>query len=100
MRTIALPTAAGMLLAYSRTADSRLNAPGNTDQYYADVEAAATTIDTDTRTELVGDLQMHLFENVNMIPMYSELSFTAMNADLQGFNVLADGTAPLNDLSY
>ena len=43
---------------------------------------------------------MHLFENVNMIPMYSELSFTAMNADLQGFNVLADGTAPLNDLSY
>lgn len=77
-----------------------LNAPGNTDQYYADVEAAATTIDTDTRTELVGDLQMHLFENVNMIPMYSELSFTAMNADLQGFNVLADGTAPLNDLSY
>lgn len=77
-----------------------LNAPGNTDQYYADVEAAATTIDTDARTELVGDLQMHLFENVNMIPMYSELSFTAMNADLQGFNVLADGTAPLNDLSY
>ena len=77
-----------------------LNAPGNTDQYYADVEAAATTIDTDARTELVGDLQMHLFENVNMIPMYSELSFTAMNADLQGFNVLADGTAPRNDLSY
>lgn len=77
-----------------------LNAPGNTDQYYADVEAAATTIDTDARTELVGDLQIHLFENVNMIPMYSELSFTAMNADLQGFNVLADGTAPLNDLSY
>ena len=77
-----------------------LNAPGNTGQYYADVEAAATTIDTDARTELVGDLQMHLFENVNMIPMYSELSFTAMNADLQGFNVLADGTAPLNDLSY
>ena len=30
-----------------------LNAPGNTDQYYADVEAAATTIDTDARTELV-----------------------------------------------
>ena len=77
-----------------------LNAPGNTDQYDADVEAAATSIDTDARAELLGDLQMHLFENVNMIPMYSELSFTAMNADLQGFNVLADGTAPLNDLSY
>lgn len=77
-----------------------LNAPGNTDQYYADVEKAATTIDTDARTELVGELQMHLFENVNMIPMYSELSFTAMNANLQGFNVLIDGTTPLNDLSY
>ena len=71
-----------------------LNAPGNTDQYYADVEAAATTIDTDARTELVGDLQMHLFENVNMIPMYSELSFTAMNADLQGFNVCLLYTSP------
>ena len=40
-----------------------LNAPGNTDEYYADVETAATTVDTDERTAMVGDLQMHLFEN-------------------------------------
>lgn len=77
-----------------------LNAPGNTDEYYADVETASTTVDTDERTAMVGDLQMHLFENVNMIPWYSELSFTAINSGLQGFNVLADGTVPLNDLTY
>ena len=40
---------------------------------------------------------MHLFENVNMIPNALELSFTAMEQTCR-FNVLADGTAPLNDL--
>ena len=40
---------------------------------------------------------MRIFENVNMIPMYAELGFAAYNSDLQGFNVLADGTTPLND---
>ena len=49
---------------------------------------------------MVGDIQMYLFENVNMIPMYAELSFSAMNKDLKGFNVLADGSTPLNDLAY
>ena len=43
---------------------------------------------------------MKIFENVNMIPMYAELSFTAANAELKGCNVLGDGTMPLNDLTY
>lgn len=64
------------------------------------VRKAAHELDSDKRTELIGDIQMHLFENVNMIPMYSELSFTAINKDLKGFNVLADGSTPLNDLEY
>lgn len=76
------------------------NAPGNTDAYYDMVQAAAETVDTDSRTEQVGEIQMHLFENVNMIPLYSELSFMAYNPDLQGMNVLIDGTMPVNDLSY
>ncbi|MCI8608337.1 MAG: hypothetical protein HFE73_01680 [Firmicutes bacterium] len=76
------------------------NAPGNTDEYNALVEKAATTVDPDERTELVEELQMHLFENVNMIPMYAQLSFTASKAGLKGCNVLGDGTMPLNDLAY
>lgn len=76
------------------------NAPGNTDEYEKMVRAAAHELDAEKRTEMIGDIQMHLFENVNMIPMYAELSFTAMNKDLKGFNVLPDGSAPLNDLSY
>ena len=76
------------------------NAPGNTDEYYKMVEKAAHEADGEKRTEMIGDIQMHLFENVNMIPMYAELSFTAMNKDLKGFNVLPDGSVPLNDLSY
>lgn len=76
------------------------NAPGNTDEYYDMVEDAATTIDSDERTKKVGEIQMHLFENVNMIPLYAELGFVAHNSDLKGFNVLADGTTPLNDLTY
>ena len=76
------------------------NAPGNDDEYYEMVEDAATTVDSDERTEKVGEIQMRIFENVNMIPMYAELGFAAYNSDLQGFNVLADGTTPLNDLAY
>ncbi len=76
------------------------NNPGNNDQHYADVKKAATTLDTDERTAMVGQIQMNMFEHVSIIPWFSELSFTALNGDLQGYNVLADGTAPLNDLSY
>lgn len=76
------------------------DAPGNTDEYYAAVEKAAKELDTDKRTAMVGELQIGMFENVNMIPMYSELSFTALNKDLKGFKVLLDGSAAMNDLSY
>lgn len=76
------------------------NAPGNTEAYKAKVEKAAHEVDTDKRTEMVGDIQMDIFKNVNMIPMYAELSFTAINSELKGFNVLADGSATWNDLSY
>lgn len=76
------------------------NAPSNTDEYFDMVKKAAHETDGEERTKMVGDIQMYLFENVNMIPMYAELSFSAMNKDLKGFNVLADGSTPLNDLAY
>lgn len=76
------------------------NAPGNTQEYKDKVEKAAHEVDTDKRTEMIGDIQMDIFKNVNMIPMYAELSFTAVNSELKGYNVLADGTATWNDLTY
>lgn len=76
------------------------NAPGNTDEYYAAVEKAAKELDTDKRTKMVGDLQLGMFENINIIPMYSELGFTAVNKDLKGFKVMSDGTAAMNDLTF
>lgn len=76
------------------------NAPGNNDEYRALVAETAATIDGEERTELVGDVQMMLFENVNMIPLFSDQSFIAYNSDLKGVNVQPDGTMALNDLSY
>lgn len=76
------------------------DAPGNTDAYYAKVEKAAHETDTDKRTEMIGDIQMDLFENVNMIPLYAELGFTAYNSSLQGYKVLADGSSVWNDITY
>ena len=76
------------------------NAPGNTEAYEAKVEKAAHEIDTDKRTEMIGDIQMDIFKNVNMIPMYAELSFTAHTAALKGYNVLSDGTCTWNDMTF
>lgn len=43
---------------------------------------------------------MPLFENAQYDSEYAELSFSAYNKDLKGFNVLKDGTAPMNDIAY
>ena len=64
------------------------------------VAKTAATIDGEERTELVSEVQMMLFENVNMIPLFSDQSFIAYNSDLKGVNVQPDGTMALNDLSY
>ncbi len=77
-----------------------LDAPGNNDAYYAKVTEAATTSDGAERTKLVGEIQMGMWENVNIIPLYSEVSYTAISSNLKGYNVLIDGTSTINDLSY
>ena len=76
------------------------DAPGNTEEYKNLVRKAASTVDPEERTELIRQAQMNIFENLDIIPFYSSLDYSAHNKELKGFNVLGDGTTPLNDLAY
>ena len=60
----------------------------------------AAETDTDKRTEKVGELQMHIFENIDLVPLCAELSFEAYNSSLKNYTVLKDGTHVWNDLTY
>ena len=77
------------------------NATGNDDAYYAAVKDAAETIDSEERTKKVGDIQIDImFKNVNIIPFYSDVTYSAYNEQLQGVVVNNDGTMFVNDFKY
>ena len=77
------------------------NATGNDDAYYAAVKDAAETIDSEERTKKVGDIQIDImFKNVNIIPLYSDVTYSAYNEQLQGVVVNNDGTMFVNDFKY
>ena len=76
------------------------NAPGKTDAYFKKVAETTAETDTDKRTEKVGELQMHIFENIDLVPLCAELSFEAYNSSLKNYTVLKDGTHVWNDLTY
>ena len=75
-------------------------APDNTDEFYEKVEDIAHTINTVERTQKVGDLQKEMFDNMDVIPLYSGLTYLAYNADLKGVHFKTDGTYDINDLSW
>ena len=76
------------------------DAPGNNDDYSASVEDAATTIDSTERTQKIGEIQSKMFENLDIIPFYSEVSYFAYRSELQGINVLENGTVFFNDFTF
>lgn len=76
------------------------NAIGNDDDYYAAVEDAATTVDNEERTKKIGDIQTAMFDNVNIIPFYSDLSYIAYGSWVKGVNVLSNGTLYYNDITF
>ncbi len=76
------------------------DAPGNTDAYKEMIRKAASTVDANDRTEVIRELQMSMFENLDIIPFYTSLDFAAYTNGLKGVNVLSDGSIPLNDLSF
>lgn len=76
------------------------DAPGNNDDYSASVEDAATTIDSTERTQKIGEIQSKMFENLDIIPFYSDVSYFAYRSELQGVNVLENGTVFFNDFTF
>lgn len=76
-----------------------LNAPGNTDEYYAAVAEAAGTVDADERAAKIGEIQLEMFSNWNIIPFYSEATYVAYNDYLKGIDIF-NGSLYWNDLSF
>lgn len=76
------------------------DAPGNDEAYYAAVEDAATTVDSDERTAKIGAIQMEMFKNCNIIPFFSNLSYIAYGDHVKGIVIQADSSLYWNDLSF
>lgn len=75
-------------------------APTPTDEYYAKVDDIAATVDSDERTQKIGDLQKEMYDNLDNIPFYSPISYIAYNKDLQGVNIQSDGSWSWNDVTW
>ena len=76
------------------------DAPGNDAEYQDLIKACQTETDSQARVQKVYDAQMHIFENVTLIPLFGDNDYDAMRSDLKGYVVNADGTTTLNDLRY
>lgn len=76
------------------------NAPSYNQTYLDMVAACAGEIDPEKRIEKIRDVQMHMFENVDIIPLFGDNDYEAFRSGLKGYVLNADGTMFLNDLSY
>lgn len=76
------------------------NAPGNDKEYRALVNKAKNEADSEARTQLVGEIQKRMFDNVNIIPMYEDISYTGHVAGLKGLKFWSDGTMDMNDMTF
>ncbi len=77
-----------------------LNAPGNDDEYRALVEACAGEVDPQKRVDRIFEVQQYMFENLNIIPLYYDNTYTAVHHDITGLIVQSDGTTLMNDMAY
>ena len=75
-------------------------APTATKEYYDMVKDIAATVDSDERTKKIGDIQMMMWENLDMLPFYAEETALAHSNDITGFNMKSDGTYDFNDIRY
>ncbi|MGN0204763.1 MAG: ABC transporter substrate-binding protein, partial [Coprococcus sp.] len=76
------------------------DAPGNTDEFYAAVADASSTVDSDERTAKIGAIQKDMYTNWNIIPFYSDVNYIAYNSYVKGIKVQADGSLYWNDMSF
>ena len=76
------------------------NAPGNDETYRKMVEEVAAEPDTEKRIEKVGEVQKYMFENVNIIPLFMDNSYTAVRSNIKGIVAKIDGTLSTADMHF
>ena len=74
--------------------------PGNTDEYWDLVAAAAGESDPAARVEKVGEVEQAMMEQFTLVPIFGDNGWDAYGENLEGFKVLSDGTTPMNDLHF
>ena len=76
------------------------DAPGNTDEYYASIDDATATIDAEKRIQKIGDIQIEMSKNLDILPLYSDISYIAYRTELKGVVIQPDGTMYFNDFEF
>ncbi|MDD6815068.1 MAG: ABC transporter substrate-binding protein, partial [Firmicutes bacterium] len=76
------------------------NAPGNDETYRKMVKEIASEPDTEKRVEKIGEIQMRMFENMNIIPLFMDNDYTAIRTELKGVVAKADGTLSTADMHW
>lgn len=74
--------------------------PAYTDEYLELVKACSGEPDPAKRIEAITNVQMHMFETLDLIPLGGDNGFEAFRSGLKGYIVNPDGTMLLNDLTY
>lgn len=54
--------------------------------------------DSDKRTQLIYDIQMEIFKDCAMVPLYSDVEYCAYRNDIEGLIVTANGDIYFNDI--
>ena len=64
------------------------------------VKEIASEPDTEKRVEKIGEIQMRMFENMNIIPLFMDNEYTAIRTELKGIVAKADGTLSTADMHW
>jgi len=67
-------------------------------EYKELVQKCANEPDPEKRTKLVGEIQMKIFEDCAMVPLYSDVEYCAYRKDIEGLVVTSNGSIYYNDV--
>lgn len=73
------------------------NAANNNPEFYEAVDDAAATIDDLERADKLGEIQIELFKEWNMIPLYGDVSRIAYSTRIKNVNIQSNGFMDFND---
>ncbi len=76
------------------------DAPFNNDTYRQMVKDIAGEGDTEKRVEKIGDIQLKMYEEMDMIPLFMDNDYTAVSTHIKGIVAHSDGTLSIDDMHY